>query len=141
MVSWLILLRSFKLVTFSPILISLSFSIPFNSFYLCFLQRNLREMVLLGLSAKREKADRIQLIKNEVIEMIKLQVLNFYFKGKEWKLFRNFIWALLSVVQKLLLPLTCLICKHSFHEVEGRVNASFWPRVIWFKDQVKFIFF
>ncbi|KAH9668685.1 HUN domain-containing protein [Citrus sinensis] len=37
------------------------------------LKRNLREMVLLGLSAKREKADRIQLIKNEVIEMIKLQ--------------------------------------------------------------------
>ncbi|KAK3211438.1 hypothetical protein Dsin_016144 [Dipteronia sinensis] len=37
------------------------------------LKRNLREMVLLGLSAKREKADRFQQIKMEVIEMIKLQ--------------------------------------------------------------------
>ncbi|XP_031259977.1 ubinuclein-1-like isoform X2 [Pistacia vera] len=37
------------------------------------LKRNLREMVLLGLSAKREKADRFQQIKLEVTEMIKLQ--------------------------------------------------------------------
>ncbi|XP_022774704.1 uncharacterized protein LOC111316816 isoform X2 [Durio zibethinus] len=37
------------------------------------LKRNLREMVLLGLSAKREKADRFQKIKMEVTEMIKLQ--------------------------------------------------------------------
>ncbi|XP_044470118.1 ubinuclein-1-like isoform X2 [Mangifera indica] len=37
------------------------------------LKRNLREMVLLGLSAKREKADRFQQIKMEVTEMIKLQ--------------------------------------------------------------------
>ncbi|XVE86487.1 hypothetical protein DITRI_Ditri18aG0037900 [Diplodiscus trichospermus] len=37
------------------------------------LKRNLREMVLLGLSAKQEKADRFQQIKMEVIEMIKLQ--------------------------------------------------------------------
>ncbi|GAV78977.1 hypothetical protein CFOL_v3_22442, partial [Cephalotus follicularis] len=38
------------------------------------LKRNLREMVLLGLSAKRDKADRFQHIKKEVVEMIKLQV-------------------------------------------------------------------
>ncbi|XVF16925.1 hypothetical protein REPUB_Repub10bG0072900 [Reevesia pubescens] len=37
------------------------------------LKRNLREMVLLGFSAKREKADRFQQIKMEVTEMIKLQ--------------------------------------------------------------------
>ncbi|XP_021900385.1 uncharacterized protein LOC110816484 isoform X1 [Carica papaya] len=37
------------------------------------LKRNLREMVLLGLSAKREKADRFEQIKKEVTEMIKPQ--------------------------------------------------------------------
>ncbi|KAM7277261.1 hypothetical protein ACFE04_019127 [Oxalis oulophora] len=37
------------------------------------LKRNLRDMVLQGLSAKREKADKFQQIKKEVIEMIKLQ--------------------------------------------------------------------
>ncbi|XWS29932.1 hypothetical protein CRYUN_Cryun24cG0072800 [Craigia yunnanensis] len=37
------------------------------------LKRNLREMVLLGISAKRQKTDRFQQIKMEVTEMIKLQ--------------------------------------------------------------------
>ncbi|XP_044503535.1 ubinuclein-1-like isoform X2 [Mangifera indica] len=37
------------------------------------LKRNLREMVLLGLSAKQEKAYRFQQIKMEVTEMIRLQ--------------------------------------------------------------------
>ncbi|KAL4336027.1 hypothetical protein GQ457_07G005660 [Hibiscus cannabinus] len=38
------------------------------------LKRNLKEMVLMEHSAKREKADRFQHIKLEVTEMIKLQV-------------------------------------------------------------------
>ncbi|XWS44674.1 hypothetical protein CRYUN_Cryun15aG0068200 [Craigia yunnanensis] len=37
------------------------------------LKRNLREMVFLGLSTKREKTDRFQQIKIDVTEMIKLQ--------------------------------------------------------------------
>ncbi|XVF61073.1 hypothetical protein PTKIN_Ptkin08bG0099800 [Pterospermum kingtungense] len=44
-----------------------------HSMQLRTLKRNLREMVLLGLSAKREKADRFQQMKMEITEMIKLQ--------------------------------------------------------------------
>ena len=41
-----------------------------------FVQKKLREMVEMGLTAKQEKADRFQLIKREVMEMIELQVSN-----------------------------------------------------------------
>ena len=37
------------------------------------MQRNLKEMVELGLSAKQQKDDRLQQIKKEVIEMIKMR--------------------------------------------------------------------
>ncbi|OMO56035.1 Ubinuclein/Yemanuclein [Corchorus olitorius] len=54
-------------------LINRLMSILGHSMQLRTLKRNLKEMVLLGLSAKREKADRFQQIKMEVTEMIKLQ--------------------------------------------------------------------
>ncbi|GMJ03905.1 hypothetical protein HRI_004059800 [Hibiscus trionum] len=38
------------------------------------LKRNLKEMILMELSAKQEKVDRFQQIKSEVTEMIKLQL-------------------------------------------------------------------
>ena len=38
------------------------------------LQRNLKIMISMGLSAKQEKDDRFQQIKKEVVEMIKMQV-------------------------------------------------------------------
>lgn len=36
------------------------------------LQRNLKVMINMGLSAKKEKDDRFQLIKKEVIDMVKI---------------------------------------------------------------------
>lgn len=41
-----------------------------------FFQRNLKEMVELGLSAKQIKADRFQQIKKEVTEMIKARIMH-----------------------------------------------------------------
>lgn len=38
-----------------------------------YLQRNLKVMISMGLSAKQEKDDRFQHIKKEVVEMIKLR--------------------------------------------------------------------
>jgi hypothetical protein len=37
------------------------------------LQRNLKVMISMGLSAKQEQDDRFQQIKKEVVEMIKMQ--------------------------------------------------------------------
>jgi hypothetical protein len=37
------------------------------------LQRNLKVMISMGLSAKQEKDNRFQQIKKEVVEMIKIQ--------------------------------------------------------------------
>ncbi|XP_077231760.1 ubinuclein-1-like [Tasmannia lanceolata] len=47
------------------------------------LKRNLKEMVELGLSAKQAKADRFQLIKKEVIEMIRTRLSSFKSKAAE----------------------------------------------------------
>ena len=43
-------------------------------------QRNLKDMVRMGLSAKQEKDDKFQLIKREVSEMIKMRVASPMYK-------------------------------------------------------------
>ncbi|KAK4572699.1 hypothetical protein RGQ29_030932 [Quercus rubra] len=45
------------------------------------LKRNLKVMISMGLSAKQEKDDRFQLIKKEVVEMIKTQPPSLELKG------------------------------------------------------------
>uniref|UniRef100_A0A5B7AJ93 Putative ubinuclein-2-like isoform X1 n=1 Tax=Davidia involucrata TaxID=16924 RepID=A0A5B7AJ93_DAVIN len=47
------------------------------------LKRNLKVMVKMGLSAKKEKDDRFQLIKKEVVEMIKVRVPSMKSKALE----------------------------------------------------------
>lgn len=47
---------------------------------LCALQRNLKIMISMGLSAKKEKDDRFEQKKNEVVEMIKLQAPSMEYK-------------------------------------------------------------
>ncbi|XP_020572707.1 uncharacterized protein LOC110019410 [Phalaenopsis equestris] len=47
------------------------------------LKRNMREMVELGLSAKQQKADKLQQIKKEVHQMIKLRVSILKSKGPD----------------------------------------------------------
>lgn len=41
-------------------------------FFFFLLQRNLKVMINMGLSAKKEKDDRFQQIKKEVIDMVKI---------------------------------------------------------------------
>ncbi|XP_039062828.1 ubinuclein-1-like isoform X3 [Hibiscus syriacus] len=55
-------------------LINMLMNILGHSMQLRTLKRNLKEMILMELSAKQENADRFQQIKLEVTEMIKLQV-------------------------------------------------------------------
>lgn len=50
-----------------------------------FCQRNLKVMASLGLSAKQEKDDRLQKIKQEVVEMVSKRLL--YMKSKVRLLF------------------------------------------------------